>query len=292
MRKIFFAIIVITLIIGGAVIFLLAQKEDSLVVQARNEVQRANEAYLSFQNVVNVIPLLELSSEVKSDFKMEAAYFDIMGNLEPDLKDFSPLTKIRLQKFLNAAKERNSSQLSFDFEKDFSEFLNGAVNIYNVAINDLELNEREADVFEAALSRAKSGIPELAPFSVARNEKTDKYFWEFDRLDNQIKILTSSLEKYSSDEFRSRIEKLRIANEVFNKISRYTFQLFEGKVSIYALDITQTLPEVSNEEKKIIECFKWAPFVPPPECQPAGFMPGKYQTMLIKLGNIYTELIK
>ena len=85
MVKKFLLAISLVFIVGAVAFFILTQKEDPLVLQAKAEIRRTNEEYLAFQNRVNAIPVLEVSKDVENDFLMVSSLFGTFGYLVPDV---------------------------------------------------------------------------------------------------------------------------------------------------------------------------------------------------------------
>lgn len=285
-------ILVGIVVIAAAAAFVLTREEDPQVKLAKEEIRQAEAVFNEFQNKANAIPALELSQDVKNDFKMEAAYAGLLGTLDPNQEGLSPASMVFVGKLLTAANARGSAKLSFDLEKDFGETLKTAIAIAEVAREDLGFLEKTANAFDQAVKQAKSATPQLTPLSMERNKKTDKYFLEFDRVDQRLKALAASLDTYTGSDFRPRIKKLKSANDTFEAVAKYLYQLFSGKGWLYGLEVAKTFPEVAKEEAAVRNCAKYDPKVAPTGCEPAGFMPGQFQPMLKKLADVYSGLIE
>ena len=288
-KKILITIIAGIIIIGAGAIFLFTREEDPVVLQVKEEVRQANETYFSFQNVINAIPQLEISEDVKNDFKMEAAYFGIFGNFNPAKEGAYPEILPYVNIFFNALNNRASARLSYDMGDPA--FLKDAPLIGEVAKEDIGVLEKLANTFDSAVLQVKADIPGLSPLIVERNNKTEKYFLEFDRINQKLNALVASLDIYSSSDFRAKIKKLESVNEVFGQLSQYIYLLNIGKGWAYSFEISKTFPEVTNEEKAVINCAKYNPQVAPAGCEPIGFFPGKFQELLRKLETVYLTLI-
>ncbi|MEK9180389.1 MAG: hypothetical protein AAB897_03180 [Patescibacteria group bacterium] len=287
-------IIGFVLIAAAAIgVFLLFGKEDPLVAKAKEEI-RATEAVLaSFQNTVNAIPALELSQDVKNDFKMQANFFGLLGSVTGD-EDTSPSPAVEdyASKFISANEARGSAKLSFDLEGGLEKPLKDALLIADVTREDLGISEKAANTFDEAVKQAKAGIPALTPLTVERNKKTEKYFLEFDRINQKLGATAASLNGYSSADFRSKIKKLKSANEIFGETVKYSYQLIVGKARSYPLEIAKTFPEAAKEEAAVKNCAKYDPGVAPVGCEPVAFMPSQFQPLLMKLADIYSGLIE
>lgn len=268
-------LVILLIIVAGGVVFLLTRKEDPMVLQAKEEVHQANEIYFSFQNIINNIPQLEISRDVKNDFKMEAAYFGIFGNQNPEKEGAYPEIFPYVTSFDNAKNSRGSARLSLELgDKDF---LKDALLVGEVVKEDIGVLEKLANTFDSAVLQVKGNIPELPPLTVERNEKTEKYFLEFNKIDQKFKALVTSLDAYSSSDFRAEIKKLKSANEIFSDISQYFYLLNIGRGWAYSFEIAKTFPEVTEEEKEVMDCTKWSYQAAPLGCEPVGPMPGKFQ---------------
>lgn len=279
-------------IIVGLIAFFLLTKKDPLATQAKKEVRQAEAVYSNFQNTVNAIPTLELSSDVKNDFKMQTAYLGFIGYLEPDVEPPPAKVVMYVGKLAAAQNARASSKFSgFDLDKDFGIFLKDILAVEEITNEDLGFLEKTANTFDEAVKRAKANIPQLASLTVERNKKTEKYFLEFDRIDQQLKASAASLDGYSSNDFRLKIENLQAANEVFGELANYTYQLYSDKGWPYGFDVAKAFPELAGAEAAAKRCSQYHPQTAPTECQPVAFMPGQYQTLLRELEAIYMQLI-
>src|SRR3989344_1709865 len=220
-KKLLVAIIAI-FIVGAAAFFILSQKEDPLVTQAKGEVQRANDTYLAFQNRVNAIPALEISQDVKNDFRMESAFFGIIGYMVPGVEGpGSPEAEAAFSEFANAQRARESGRIpAFSLGNPFEQFLQSAEAIGEVTAEDLVALERLADTFAAAVANVRADVPELPPLTVAKNEKTEKQFQELERIRTKHEGLSDSLEGYGSGDFRAEAERLKVVNAAFRGFPR------------------------------------------------------------------------
>src|SRR3989344_304044 len=72
------------IVAAAAAAFILTREEDPQVKLAKEEIRQAEAALASFQNTVNAIPDLELSQDVKNDFKMEAGLMGLLGSVTGD----------------------------------------------------------------------------------------------------------------------------------------------------------------------------------------------------------------
>ena len=285
-------ILVVILAILGAAAFIFLGKEDPLVTQAKEEIRKAESMLVSFQNTVNAIPSLELSSDTKNDFKMEANLIGLLGSITGDEDNNPSLTVMSyVSKFVSATEARSSAKLSFDLEGGLEKPLKDTILIADVTREDLGILEKTANVFDEAIKQAKVGVPMLEPLTVERNKKTEKYFLEFDRIDQKLKATAASLNSYSSADFRLKIKKLKSANEVFGEIVKYSYQLIIGKARLYPLSVAETFPEIAAEETAVKNCAKYSSQTAPAGCEPVAFLPGKFQPLLRKLANIYEGLI-
>lgn len=288
-RKILIAIAAFIVAGGAAVFFLLLQREDPLVAQAKEGVQSAEETYAAFQNRVNAISSLGISKEVESDFQTESSFFGTFGYLVPDVGGFGdPRAEAAFTKFMSAQSARGSSRIAFDPDEPFERFAQSAESLAEVTSEDLTVLERLADTFDAAVAAARADVPELVALTVERNKKTEKQFQEFERILVKHEALASSLDKYSSADFRARLEKLKSANEIFEDLATYTKLLVEGKVWGYSLTVVALFPEVQTQENAVKLCWQRRG-----SCQFVGPFPGEqYQVMFQKLEPLYVALVE
>ncbi|MBI4812687.1 hypothetical protein HY798_04640 [Candidatus Falkowbacteria bacterium] len=293
MNKTLFILIGTVIVFGIAAFFLFA-KEDPLARQAKEEVRQAEGVYSNFQNTVNAIPILELSSDVKNDFKIQAAYFGFIGYLEPDVEPPPARVVMHVGKLAAAQNARSSPKFidGFDPEKDFGVFLKDILIVKDITNEDLGFLEKMTNVFDEAVKHAKANVPELVPPTIERNKKTEKHFLEFERIDQRLKALAASLDSYSSGEFRSKMEKLKASNEVFGELANYTYQLYSDKGWPYSFDIAKTFPELAGVEAAVKRCSLYNPRTAPTDCKPTAFMPGQYQSLFRELTTIYTGVIE
>lgn len=292
MNKKIFIVVGLGIVVAVAV-FVLMRGEDPLVTQAKEEVRQADSTLVSFENKINAIQALEFSQDVKNDFKMQAGLLGLLGSITGD-EDNNPSSAVMsyASKFINAIEARGSAKLSFDLEGGLEKPLKEAVLIADVTREDLGILEKIANTFDEAVKQANAGVPELESLTVERNKKTEKYFLEFDRIDQKLKALAASLNSYSSADFRSKIKKLKSANEIFDEIIVYSFQLIVGKARMYALNVAKTFPEFAVEEAAVKNCAKYDSQVAPAGCEPISFLPGKFQPLLKGLSDIYDGLLE
>lgn len=281
------------MVVATAAAFLLTREEDPQVKLAKEEVRKAEAVLASFQNVINAIPALELSPDVKNDFKMQSSFLGLLGSVTGEEESNPPPAAIDyFSKLMSAVEARGSAKLSFDLEGGLEKPLKDAVLIADVTREDLGILEKTANVLDEAVKLAKAGVPALKPWTVERNKKTEKYFLEFDRIDQKLKALAASLDNYSSADFRSRIKRIKSVNEVFGEIMTYSAQLIVGKAGMYSLSVAKTFPELAAQETAVKNCAKYNPQVAPADCKPVAFLPGKFQPLLRKLADIYEGLIE
>lgn len=278
----------LVIIIAAAVVFMVTREEDPQVMRVKEEILRAEAVLTGFRNTINAVPALELSEDVKNDFKMEANFFGLIGYLKAGYEGLPPRAMIYVGKLTMAADARAHPKLSFNME-DFGNTLETiAFALPDIANEDIKFLERLSDTFDEAVKRAKKSIPALAPLTMERNKKTERYFLEFDRLDQQLKAVAATLDKYSSNDFRAQLKKLKSANEVFRGLARYTSLLIEGKAGAYSLDVAKLFPEVQPMENAIKLCFRQQA-----SCKQVGPFPGEqYQVMFQKLEPLYSALIE
>lgn len=292
-KKILIIIVVVVIAIAGTIAVFFGSKENPLVTRAKEEIRQAETVLVEFQNKINAIPALEPSQDVKNDFKMQANLFGLLGSVTgEEEKNPSPAVMSYASKFISASEARGSAKLSFNLDGGLEKPLKDAVLISDVAREDLGILEKTANAFDEAVRLVKTGVPSLKPLTVERNKKTEKYFLEFDRIDQKLKALSASLHSYSSVDFRLKIKKLKSANEVFGEIAQYSSQLIVGKARMYSLNVAKTFPELAVDEAAVKNCSKYDLDTAPFDCKPVAFMPGKFQPLLRKLADIYTGLIE
>lgn len=286
MKKIL-ALIGIT-IIAFAIYFLFIAKDDPTVAQAKTEVKQAQTLFEEYQNTVNAIPALELSSDVKNDFKIESNYLGAIGRIVPDGEPQTE-TMAYINQMLAAATNRDSTRFQFDFDMGLDNVSKNAIKVSEVAGEDLNILEKLSNTFDAQIQQAKINAPQLIPLTVEKNKKTEKYFLELNRIKQKLNALTASLENYSSTDFREKIKNLKIANELFGRIAGFTQALIQGTASGYALEISKIFPELKNAEATIKKCS-----LSPANagCKAIGPFPGGYQTMLQQLEPLYSQLME
>jgi len=284
-KKIVFGILLIIVI--GSVIFLLT-KQDPMVLQAREELRQAEAVLQDYQNKVNDILFLELSQDVKNDFKIESNYLGVIGYIVPDSEPSSEVMTY-IGEMVSAAERRGSTEFYFNLDEGLSKVSENIIKASEVTNKDLNNLEELANTFDVHIEQVKSNPPQLIPLTVERNKKTEEYFLEFDRTEQRLNSLIASLNNYSSTDFRERIKKLKSANELFSEIAAYTQLLIEGKSFGYSLDVSKVFPELNSEEKKVKTCSQ-SPYSA--GCEASGPFPGGYQPLLQKLETIYSKLTK
>lgn len=282
-------IIISVVIIGGVAAFLFLAKENPLVTQAKEEVSRAQVALDGFQNIINAIQALELSSDVKNDFKIQGNYLGVMGYIIPDTEQQPSRAMEYIGKMVATSESRGSSRFRIDLDEGLVEISKNLVKASEVTVEDLNILEKLADTFDAQVKSAKSAVPQLTPLTIERNRKTEKYFLEFERIRQKLDALVMTLGNYSSSDFRGGVKKLKQANKLFGEIAGYAAALVGGRTFGYPLDISKFFPEVKTEEAKVKKCASQPQLA---GCRPSGPFPGGYQQMLQKLKPLYEALME
>jgi len=280
-------ILIGVIIVAAAAYFLFIAKEDPMVTQAKEEVRQAEAALERYQNTVNAIPALELSQDINNDFKIESNYLGAIGSVVSG-ENQPAKVMLYMEKIMAAAESRGSARFQFDFDRGLEDASGNAAKVSEVASEDLGVLDKLANTFDTQVEQAKANAPQLTPLIVERNKKTEKYFLEFERIEQKLKALIASLDNYSSADFRKKIKKLKPANELFGKIANYTKALIQGKARGYALGVSEVFPALKDEEAKAKNCF-WARSS---GCEQVGPFTAEYQQMLIKLEGIYVQLIE
>lgn len=286
MKKFVLIGIVIIIVLGVYLLFI--AKDDPTVAQAKTEIKTAHALLEEYQNTVNAIPALELSADVKNDFKIESNYLGAIGRIVPDGEPQTE-TMAYINQMLAAATNRGSARFQFDFDMGLENISKNAVKVSEVAGEDLNILEKLSNTFDAQIQQAKIKVPQLTPLTAERNKKTEKYFLEFNRIEQKLNALTASLDNYSSVDFREKIKKLKIVNELFSRIAIFTQALIQGIASGYALEISKIFPELGNAEAAVKKCFQ-SPATA--GCKAIGPFPGGYQIMLQQLEPLYSQSIE
>lgn len=272
----------------GVVLLLGLGKEDPLVTRAKEEVRQTQAAFDIFQNTVYAIPILELSQDIKNDFKIQTNYLGAMGYIVPDVEE-QPRAVMYIEKMAAASESRGSSRFHIDLDEGLGKISENLVEASEVTAEDLDNLEKLANTFDVQVKQAKSAIPQLTPLTVERNKRTEKYFLEFERIRQKMDALVATLDGYSSTDLREKIETLRQANELFGGIAAYTTALIGGRTFGYPLDISKLFPGIKTEEARVKECVSQPRLA---GCRPPGPFPGGYQSMLQKLEPLYNMLIE
>lgn len=228
-----------------------------------------------------------MSQDVKNDIKMQSAFLGIYGYIVPGSEAPSMQSLSYIAQFSGAMGARDSSRLQFDFDEGFNSVAKNVVNISEIASEDLGILEKLADTFDAQVEQVRSAATGLTPMDVERNSKTGKYFLEFEKIEQKYNALVSSLDDYSSANFRTRIKKLRAANDLFGDIANYTYKLIEGRSFGYPLAVSGIFPEFADEEVRVRNCVLGVGA----DCAPNGPFPGGYQGILQKLSDEYRGLL-
>lgn len=286
-KKIYIAVGVI--VIAAAAVFVVTREEDPQVKLAKEEIRKAEAVLTGFQNTINAIPALELSQDVKNDFKIQTNYLGVIGSIIPDTEQQPPKAMEYIRKMAAAAESRGSTRFHIDLDEGLEKISENLAKASGVAGEDLNNLEKLADTFDAQVTLARSAAPQLVPLTVERNKQTEKYFLEFDRSQQKLDALTATLGNYSSASFRNEIKKLKQANKLFGEMAGYTAALIGGKAFGYALDVSKLFSEVKAEEAKAKKCSSQPNLA---GCKPSGPFPGGYQQMLQKLEPLYGALIE
>lgn len=203
----------------------------------------------------------------------------MIGYIIPDAEK-QPKAMVYIGEMTGATTSRGSSRFHINLDEGLEEISKNLVIVSNVTEEDLNNPEKLADTFDVQTEQARSVVPELAMLTVERNERTEKYFLEFDRIQQKLSALAATLDNYLSIGFRDKIRKLKQVNEIFREIANFTAALIGGRAFGYALDVSKLFPEIKAEETAVRICAIQPNFA---GCRSSGPFPRQLSTNASKI---------